>query len=180
MVYALQIKKTAEPSIGEITPYAMIFATIAELEAGAHYWSTHILLYRICWRLLGLFPAMYKAQDLWTKSKLESHISRMSSNVLMASNWGVHKGEAGESCLVMCLVAVWGVLNDFDVFASRDLSPVKARMLLKACGEIIMQPQSLDKWAEVGARLETASDMFAGGTVKGVLEFTFKKTEPGD
>lgn len=122
---------------------------------------------------------MYKAQDLWSKSQLEEQISRMASNVLMASNWGVHKGEAGESCLVMCLVAVWGVLNDFDVFHARGLDPIKARMLLKACGEIIMQPKGQDRWAEVGARLETASDMFAGGRVEGVLAFTFKR-EGGD
>lgn len=124
----------------------------------------------------------YNVQSAGSLGENEPGIANLphGANVLMASNWGVHKGEAGESCLVICLVAVWGVMNDFDVFASRNLNPIKARMLLKACGEIIMQPKRPDKWAEVAARLETASDMFAGGTVKGVLAFTFKKPEPGD
>ncbi|MGG6498185.1 UNVERIFIED_CONTAM: hypothetical protein NY603_35185, partial [Bacteroidetes bacterium 56_B9] len=67
---------------------------------------------------------------MWSKEKLESQISRMGANVLMAAPWGLGKGETGRSCCVLDLVAVWGALNDFDVFAARKMTPAKARSLL--------------------------------------------------
>lgn len=153
----------------------MTFNSIAEFEAAAHYWSTHIILSRLCWRLLGLFPTKSKELQLHPKVQLHMSTSRMAANILMSARYGLTKGEVGESCMIMGLVSVWGALNDFDVFASRSIAPVRARMLLKQYGKSIMRPTGANPLDESGQRLEAAAELFAGGQSSGVLAFTFSR-----
>lgn len=156
----------------------MSFKSIPEFEAAAHYWSTHIILSRLCWRLLGLFPTNSSELNLRKKAELHASVSRMASNVLMTARFALNNGEVGESCLIMGLVSVWGALNDYDVFASRGISPTRARMLLKQFGVNVMRPTGASPLDESGQRLEAAGELFAGGQSSGVLAFTFRRPTP--
>ncbi|KAF2159937.1 hypothetical protein M409DRAFT_29547 [Zasmidium cellare ATCC 36951] len=172
ILHHVQIQKTDD---SDSTSYTMNFSTVPEYEAAAHYWSTHIMLYRLCWRLLGLFPTKTSELKLRPKPLLHAATSRMSANILMAARWGLNKGEVGESCIIMGLVAIWGALNDYDVFASRGITPTRIRMLLKQFGEKVMKPTGDNKLEESGQRLEAAAELFAGGQSSGVLAFTFSR-----
>lgn len=175
ILHHVQIQKADD---NDSTSYSMSFSTVPEFEAAAHYWSTHIMLSRICWRLLGLFPTKSSELQLRSKPRLHAAVSRMSANILMAARWGLNKGEVGESCIIMGLVAIWGALNDYDVFAARGITPTRARMLLKQFGEKIMRPTGATALDESGQRLEAAAELFAGGQSSGVLAFTFSRPAP--
>ena len=175
LLHHVNIQKMESPATAEITPYVMNFHSITEFEAAMHYWSTHIFLLRLCLRLSSLFPKRYSEHDLPTKVELQKQISRMAANILMACHWATDKDEAGQSCCILDLVAVWGVLNDFDVFAERGLSPVKARLLLRIVGQQIMNISGPNAFEESGQRLEAAAELFVGGQSSGILAFTFKK-----
>ena len=164
----------------ETMPYLMSFTTMGEFEAAMHYWSTQIILLRLCWRMSRLFPTKYEAHHLCSKSKLESAISRMAANVLMAAPWGLDKGETGRSCEVLDLVAVWGALHDFDVFAARNLAPAKARSMLLYAGKIVMGISGASGASECAERLSAAAELFVGGQSSGILAFTFKRSGPSD
>ncbi|KAF7192195.1 hypothetical protein HII31_06581 [Pseudocercospora fuligena] len=175
LLHHVNIQKMESPATAEITPYVMNFSTITEYEAAMHYWSTRIFLLRLCWRLSSLFPKKYSEHDLPAKTEVQAQISRMAANVLMACHWATDKDEAGNSCCILDLVAVWGVLNDFDVFAARGLSPAKARLLLRIVGQQIMSITNSNAFEESGQRLEAAAELFVGGQSSGILAFTFKK-----
>lgn len=178
MLHHVMVQKAEEDPKVETMPYLMKFTTMGEFEAAMHYWSTQIILLRLCWRMSRLFSAKYESHGLWSKSRLETQISRMSANVLMAAPWGLNKGETGRSCEVLDLVAVWGALNDFDVFAARKLAPAKARSLLLYAGQIVMGISGESAAAECADRLSAAAELFIGGQSSGILAFTFKKSGP--
>ncbi|EME38097.1 hypothetical protein DOTSEDRAFT_39632 [Dothistroma septosporum NZE10] len=179
LLHHVQIQKTESELGRDAFPYSMKFHTLGEYEALMHHWSTRMILSRLCWKMSALFPTKYQAEDLPVKKTLETTMSRMAANVLMACHWGLSKGEAGESCLIIDLVSVWGALNDFDLFASRKLDPAKARSLLKQIAHKIMRtagPNALDECAD---RLQAASELFSGGKSEGILQFTFSRPPPG-
>lgn len=172
----------AEPRPGEeVMSYVMLFHTVPEFEAANHYWSTRLFLLRLSWRLNALFPTKYQDHGLKMKADLEAEISRIAANVLMAYPWALTRGEIAYSSAVLCLVGIWGCLDDFDVLASRDITPAKARALLRFAGQGIMNikpgPNAL---LEAGQRLQAAAEPFAGGRSSGTLAFTFKKAPPGE
>lgn len=134
-----------------------------------------MLLSRLCRRLSGLYPTKYQQHVLPPKPELEAQITRMSANMLMACQWGLDRGEIGENIVILNLVAMWGVLNDYDVFAARGMMPEKVRAFLRYCGQCIMRPTGADPGEEVGRRLHAASEIFVGGQTRGVLAFTFRK-----
>lgn len=176
MLHHVTVQKTEETEGVETMTYLMKFNTMPEFEAAMHYWSTRMFLFRLCWRMSRLFASKYQARDMWSKEKLESQISRMGANVLMAAPWGLGKGETGRSCCVLDLVAVWGALNDFDVFAARNMTPAKARSLLLYAGKQVMSLSGPTADAECGERLSAAAELFVGGQSKGILAFTFSKS----
>ncbi|KAM3415122.1 hypothetical protein BST61_g10248 [Cercospora zeina] len=176
MLHHVTVQKTEHVAGVQTMPYVMKFDTMPEFEALMHYWSTRIFLLRLCWRMSRLFASKYQAWDMWPNTKLESQISRMSASVLMAAPWGLAKGETGRSCSVLDLVAVWGALNDFDVFAARNMSPAKARSLLLSAAKQVMSLSGPTADQECNDRLGAAADLFVGFPSKGILAFTFSKS----
>ncbi|KAI5357323.1 hypothetical protein Slin15195_G115330 [Septoria linicola] len=178
LLHNVTVQKAEEEAGVDTMSYLMKFSTMSEFEAAMHYWSMRMFLLRLCWRMSRLLVAKYQAKGLWSKASVEAQISRMGANVLMGAPWGLGKGEAGRSCVVLDLVAVWGSLNDFDVFAARKISPAKARSMVLYAGQKVMQLSGPTAATECADRLSAATELFVGGQSSGILAFTFKKAEP--
>ena len=140
------------------------YAQFSEFKTTVMYWAARILVCRICLRLIRL-GVLQEGLEC-SESTLRAENQRSATNLMMAWNYGQAYGAFhGEKVLLPGLVAMFGVLTDYDTFRGMPSAKVRSWILSKICDS----GTGADRfYCVTEAELDAASDAFVGGPVAGL------------
>ena len=165
LLHTVTVIKTRLFAHRDIIPVSLTFKSFSDFQAAAYYWTTSILLFRLCCSLQLMFPN----KACFDMPSLTAAKSRMAADIIMSWEYafslgfpGCNQGGYGSLAFLM-MMATWGTLRDETIFRDLPVSTTRA-WTVQRVQEVLQKFGSSTE-----TDLDETAELFAGGPVTGML-----------
>ena len=160
VLHIVNVVKTSDLANAHVVPVSFLFRTFSDYEAGAHYWTSGILLLRLCSKLQQICPE----EANFDVVRRTAAISRMSINLLMSWQYASSVSIFGTNSawsFLLAMIAIWGSLADATVV--RDVSSKEVREW------VLQRTQGLVGKTLTVKDMDETAELFVGGPRTGMI-----------